>query len=529
MHFAVPAYRCFNSLSASRVPVLRPPPYSGCAPPSFYFTVCRPFRQSFCRDARLVSRRQTRAGVKTGRISREELKFLRFLCYDEPYRCVFSGFEKLCAGQIPDFSGIIQESVCTFGGNLMAIRLRKIAVFLLSLLLFGAPAAVLPASAASAVPGVSYRGQVQSIGWQGSVINGDPCGTTGRSLRLEAIKVTLTGAPQGASITYAAYVQHTGWQAPVSGGSLAGTVGASLRMEAFRVTLSGLDGYAVRYRAYVQHFGWMAWQETANGTGIGSAGIAGTMGKSLRVEALEIKLVPPQNASIVSLAPASVRTEMGISPALPSTVSAALSDGSTSSVPVVWDDVDASEYAQGGDFTVSGTVSGTSLSAEAQVKVHSDTSWGDGTYTVGADIPAGTYVLTELSGNGGYLSVLSGPNGTLLATDLVLRRSVQSVSAGQILTVAGATMVPLASAPAVNASLRTLASGMYLVGTDIPAGTYTVQTKEGISTGWFYVLNDCSHTDASLVSQTEVDAPDVDTVDLENGQYIELVGCQMNW
>lgn len=410
----------------------------------------------------------------------------------------------------------------------MSIRLRRIAASLLSLLVFGASAAALPAlPAGAAAPGVSCRGQVQSVGWQAAVENGALCGTTGRSLRLEAVKAALTGT-QGASVTYAAYVQHTGWQTPVSGGGVAGTVGASLRMEAFRVTLSGLSGYAVRYRAYVQRIGWMAWQETADGTGINSAGIAGTMGRSLRVEALEIEIVP-LSTSVVSLAPVSVRTEAGTPPALPATVSAVFSDGRTSAVPVVWDDVDASEYAQGGDFTVSGTASGTPLSAEAQVKVHSGTSWGDGTYTVGADIPAGTYVLSEVSGNGGFLSVLSGPDGTLLATDLVLRRSVQSVLAGQVLTVAGATMVPLACAPAVDTSLGVLASGTYLAGTDIPAGTYYIQTKTGISTGWFYVLSDCSHSDASLVSQTEVDAPDVETVDLESGQYVELVGCRMNW
>ncbi len=144
-------------------------------------------------------------------------------------------------------------------------------------------------SAETISAGVTYASHVQRIGWQSFVNDGALSGTTGKSLRDEAVKIKLTGnIPDGASIVYQAHVQNKGWMAAVSNGVVAGTIGKSLRLEAFRVTLSGLDGYEVKYRAHVQNKGWLSWQTTANGANITKAGIAGTTGKSLRVEAIEI-------------------------------------------------------------------------------------------------------------------------------------------------------------------------------------------------------------------------------------------------
>jgi uncharacterized protein YjdB len=61
-------------------------------------------------------------------------------------------------------------------------------------------------------------------------------------------------------------------------------------MEAIKITLSGMPGYQVSYRAHVQKLGWLPWQKVKNGTNIDKAGVAGTTGKGLRMEALEIKI-----------------------------------------------------------------------------------------------------------------------------------------------------------------------------------------------------------------------------------------------
>jgi hypothetical protein len=136
--------------------------------------------------------------------------------------------------------------------------------------------------------GVTYRTHVQNIGWQPYMSNGAEAGTEGKSLRVEAMNISLTGAPAGASITYQAHVQNIGWQKAVTNGAEAGTDGKGLRVEAFRITLNGLSGYQVRYRAYVQGIGWQSWQVTKDGTDISKAAVAGTSGQSKRVEAVEI-------------------------------------------------------------------------------------------------------------------------------------------------------------------------------------------------------------------------------------------------
>lgn len=160
-------------------------------------------------------------------------------------------------------------------------------------LLLAAPLALCPAFAVSAAPsapaGVTYDSYVQRAEWQPYVENGALSGTTGKALRVEGLSAKLVGdVPAGAKLTYKAYVQRSGWQAPVSDGAAAGTVGRSLRLEALKMTLLGMPGYEVEYRAYIQRAGWQRWKAVKNGTPVDAAAAAGTTGKSLRIEAVEI-------------------------------------------------------------------------------------------------------------------------------------------------------------------------------------------------------------------------------------------------
>jgi len=135
-------------------------------------------------------------------------------------------------------------------------------------------------------PEIHYETQVQNIGWQKSVTDGQMAGTSGQSLRLEALKVNLNGSNQDSKVTYQAHVQNVGWQDVKQNGQIAGTVGKSLRVEAIRVQLSGsiANQYDIYYRTYVQNLGWLAW--TSNNQ------ISGTTAMGLRVEGIAIKLVP---------------------------------------------------------------------------------------------------------------------------------------------------------------------------------------------------------------------------------------------
>lgn len=394
----------------------------------------------------------------------------------------------------------------------MQTHMKKLAASLLSLSLLGVVFMATPAAAkADTAAGVNYRAHIQHFGWQIASSNGNTAGTTGKSLRLEALDISLTGAPAGASISYEAHVQHTGWQNAMKDGATAGTTGKSLRVEALKITLNGMPGYSVRYRAHVQQLGWLPWQQTADGGTLASAGIAGTTGRSLRVEAVQIELVRTA-PTVESVEDVAVTTEAGTAPTLPETVTATMSDGTRQAVSVNWEAIDASQYADGGDFSVYGEIPDSDVTAAANVKVHSTTSWADGTYVVGSDLPAGKYILTASDGLGGALLFATSSDATpsnatssdatasdaaageLVGYDIVMNRSIQTLTNGQILTITGAKMVPAVSAPKVDLSGKSLTDGTYEAGTDIPAGTYTIIAEDEQSQGIYYLLNDTAHT-----------------------------------
>ncbi|WP_349550913.1 GBS Bsp-like repeat-containing protein [Leuconostoc pseudomesenteroides] len=133
-------------------------------------------------------------------------------------------------------------------------------------------------------PNVNYNTQVQNIGWQTYVQNGQQSGTTGQQKRLEAIKMYITGGVSG-GITYQTHVQDIGWQSSTSNDNVSGTVGQSKRLEAIRISLTGslAQQYDVYYRVHAQNYGWLDWAKNGDS--------AGTAGMGLRLEAINIKLV----------------------------------------------------------------------------------------------------------------------------------------------------------------------------------------------------------------------------------------------
>jgi uncharacterized protein YjdB len=134
-----------------------------------------------------------------------------------------------------------------------------------------------------AIKAVAYEAHVQNIGWQEWVKNGEIAGTTGQSLRLEAIKIQLeVFQSKDINVLYRAHVENIGWQEWVKNGEIAGTTGQSLRLEAIEIKLEGsnTDGFGIIYQAHVENIGWQ--ECVKNGE------IAGTTGQGLRLEALKI-------------------------------------------------------------------------------------------------------------------------------------------------------------------------------------------------------------------------------------------------
>lgn len=137
-------------------------------------------------------------------------------------------------------------------------------------------------------PSVAWSTHVQRDGTKTGTISDSTrvttLGTTGRSLRLEAISLKLSGVEGG--ITYRAHVQKVGWQGWASDGRLSGTTGRSLRLEAIQIKLTGAvaEQFDIYYRAHIQRYGWLGWAKNGE--------VAGSSGASLRLEAIQVVLVP---------------------------------------------------------------------------------------------------------------------------------------------------------------------------------------------------------------------------------------------
>lgn len=137
--------------------------------------------------------------------------------------------------------------------------------------------AVMVPSTAGASGSYFYAAHVQNVGWQDPVWDGADAGTTGKSLRLEAISFVYIGQ------VARGHVQNIGWQEWRGGDATVGTTGKSLRLEAIQVK-STVPGQKIHCQAHVQNIGWMA--------PVGDGETCGTTGRSLRLEAVRIWLVP---------------------------------------------------------------------------------------------------------------------------------------------------------------------------------------------------------------------------------------------
>lgn len=171
--------------------------------------------------------------------------------------------------------------------------------------------------------GVQYRGHIQNLGNmpkpEGSFIEGpNAIGTRGESLRIEGFWINLTGAvPEGAVIKYNVHVQNIGWLYDendtsdwATNGKFAGTTGQSLRIEAVKISLDNLPGYDVYYRGHVENQGNMP-QESGEWSWVKNGEMLGTAGSSLRLEELEIKIV--KKAAVVYDAAGIQGPETGVS------------------------------------------------------------------------------------------------------------------------------------------------------------------------------------------------------------------------
>lgn len=133
---------------------------------------------------------------------------------------------------------------------------------------------------------IGYTAHVSNIGWQSNVYDGSVSGTTGKSLSVEALQMSLINPEYSGGISYRAHCANIGWQGWRNDGATAGTTGQSRQTEAMQVKLYGemANRYDVYYRVHSKNFGWLGWAKNGEE--------AGTSGYGYRMEAYQIQLVP---------------------------------------------------------------------------------------------------------------------------------------------------------------------------------------------------------------------------------------------
>ena len=130
---------------------------------------------------------------------------------------------------------------------------------------------------------IMYDVHVQNKGWIYNIAEGETGGTTGQSLRMEAI-VIHTDLP----IKYRVHIKNIGWQDWKLPGEVAGTTGQSLRMEGIEIRKQDdcTEDFQLYYRLHVKNIGWYPWAQLSE--------VTGTTGESRRAEAIQITTQQPE-------------------------------------------------------------------------------------------------------------------------------------------------------------------------------------------------------------------------------------------
>ena len=150
---------------------------------------------------------------------------------------------------------------------------------------------------------VVYQAHVANKGWMASVSDGATAGTSGKSLALQALNVSISGPVQG-GVSVQAHVANKGWLSAQSAPQYAGTVGQGLAMQAIKMSLTGdvSQQYDIYYRLHVANYGWLGWAK--NGVA------AGTTGLNRQAEAIQIKLVKKGEQAPSSDVPACISASL---------------------------------------------------------------------------------------------------------------------------------------------------------------------------------------------------------------------------
>ena len=103
------------------------------------------------------------------------------------------------------------------------------------------------------------------------------------SFAVRVIKnTTTTPDPNAKLVNYRTHLQDFGWGNYVQGSQTSGSVGKSKRLEGIQVKLDPSLSGTIQYKTHIQDIGWQGWKS--------NNGLSGTTGKKKRLEAIQIQL-----------------------------------------------------------------------------------------------------------------------------------------------------------------------------------------------------------------------------------------------
>lgn len=144
------------------------------------------------------------------------------------------------------------------------------------------------------------------------------------------------------------------------------------------------------------------------------------------------------------------------------------------------------------------------------------TKYDAGMYKVGSDIPAGEYVVFATGGMG-YFCVSSDSNqNDILFNENFDYNSIITIKDGEYLDLTRCYAVPAEENPDIEVNT----TGMFKVGTHIPAGEYKLESSGG--TGYYCIYSDSRQGD--IIANDNFEGQNYVTV--SDGQYLVLVRCK---
>lgn len=146
-------------------------------------------------------------------------------------------------------------------------------------------------------------------------------------------------------------------------------------------------------------------------------------------------------------------------------------------------------------------------------------SYKAGSYVVGKTLPAGEYRL-KASGSGYFCVYPDANKDDIVGNNNFGGADYVTVTDGQVLEMKNCTATPAADARVTQSNSLTQ-SGLYKVGVDCPAGTYSLSS--GTKDSGYYAIYDSSAPDADIVENNNFQNSDVAVV--AEGQYLEISSC----